>query len=340
MRLVALVESPEHVCCRYRLSAFGPGLEKAGHQLELRAWPNRWWSRLRLTRELRGADVVILQRKLLPLWQLYLLRLKAPRLVFDFDDAVFLRDSYSPKGLHSTRRLHRFTATVETVDLTVAGNKFLAEAASRWNTHGQVQVIPTCIDPTGYPLAEHRSSGREVELVWVGSSSTLQGLEVARPMLEEVGRRVPGAYLKLVCDRSIELKDLRVVFCPWSEEGEAAAIAAGDIGISWLPDDLWSRGKCGLKVLQYMAAGLPVVANPVGVQADLVRPGETGFLAQTPQEWVDSIVRLAADPDLRRRLGADGRRRVETDFAVTTGEMAWRNLLDKFQQSRPDQDAA
>jgi glycosyltransferase involved in cell wall biosynthesis len=340
MRLVALVESPNHVCCRYRLAAFGPGLEKAGHHLELRSWPKSCWSRLRLVRALREADVVILQRKLLPLWQLYLLRSKARRLVFDFDDAVFLRDSYSPKGLHSPRRLHRFMATVETADHTVAGNAFLAEAAGRWNTHGHVQVIPTCIDPTRYPMAEHRSSGREVVLVWVGSSSTLQGLEVARPIMEKVGQRVPGVHLKLVCDRSLEWSGIRVVFCPWSEEGETAAIASGDIGISWLPDDQWSRGKCGLKVLQYMAAGLPVVANPVGVQADLVRPGETGFLAQTPQEWAEAIACLAADPDLRRRLGAAGRRRVESDFAVATGEKAWRYLLDRFQKSRSGQDAA
>ncbi len=339
MRLVALVESPEHVCCRYRLAAFRPHLEAAGHRLDLRPWPKRWWSRLRLGRAVRDADVVILQRKLLPVWLLYLLRCAAPRLVFDFDDAVFLRDSYSPKGLHSAARLHRFMATVETADAVVAGNQFLADEAGRWVTAaGRVHVVPTCVEPARYSPARH--DGDRFELVWVGSSSTLRGLEAARPLLEEIGRGVPGARLKLVSDRFLRLAHLPVVECPWSEGGEAADIAAADVGVSWVPDDLWSRGKCGLKVLQYMAAGLPVVANPVGVQADLVRHGETGYLARTPAEWVEALRRLAADPDLRRRLGAAGRRRVEAEFSVAAGAGRWLTLLDGLRRPTSGKDAA
>ena len=132
MHVVALVESPEHVCCRYRVSAYRPHLEAAGHRLQLCPWPKRWWSRLRLAQALGDADLVLLQRRLLPLWMLYLVRCTARRLVFDFDDAIFLRDSYSPKGPHSAARLHRFMATVETADAVVAGNPYLAAEASRW----------------------------------------------------------------------------------------------------------------------------------------------------------------------------------------------------------------
>ena len=95
MHLTALVDSPEHVCCRYRVAAFRPFLERAGHTLELRPWPRTWWGRLCLPGELRHADAVLVQRRLLPFWQLALLRRAARALVFDFDDAVFLRDSYS-----------------------------------------------------------------------------------------------------------------------------------------------------------------------------------------------------------------------------------------------------
>jgi glycosyltransferase involved in cell wall biosynthesis len=336
---VALVESPDHVCCRYRIAAFRPYLEAAGHRLELRPWPKRWWSRLRLGRALHDADVVILQRKLLPVWLLYLLRCAAPRLIFDFDDAVFLRDSYSPKGLHSASRLHRFMATVETADAIVAGNSHLANEAVRWATASQrIHVIPTCVEPARYPTARHQGPG--VELVWVGSSSTLRGLEAVRPLLEEIGRGVRGARLKLVSDRFLHLDHLPVVECPWNESGEASAIAAADIGISWLPDDLWSRGKCGLKVLQYMAAGLPVVANPVGVQTDLVRPDETGLVAHTPAEWIEALRRLAADPDLRRRLGEAGRRRVEAEFSVAAGAARWLAVLNGLRKPTSAKDAA
>src|SRR3989442_3203906 len=123
----------------------------------------------------------------------------------------------------------------------------------------------------------------------------------------------------LICDRFVEFANLPLIPCRWSGEDEASDLAAADIGISWVPDDAWSRGKCGLKVLQYMAAGLPVVANPVGVQAEMVRHGESGFLASTRQEWVEAVTRLAHDADLRRRMGAAGQRRVEADFSVAAG---------------------
>lgn len=122
--------------------------------------------------------------------------------------------------------------------------------------------------------------------------------------------------MKVVSDVFPELAGVTVLQKTWSSQSEAEELAEADIGISWLPDDPWSRGKCGLKVLQFMAAGLPVVANPVGANCEMVIPGETGFLARTPAEWAESIQRLAADPALRARLGAAGRRRVEQEYSV------------------------
>src|SRR5262249_19880967 len=153
----------------------------------------------------------------------------------------------------------------------------------------QVVVVPTCVEPASYPVASHTSSA--VRLVWVGSSSTLQGLERFHHVLEAIGRDVPNVRLKLICDRFLELRHLPVDAVPWSEATEAAELADAEVGIGWVPDDPWSRGKCGLKVLQYHAACLPVIANPVGVQADFVRDGATGFLASTPEEWVSAVRR-------------------------------------------------
>jgi len=116
-------------------------------------------------------------------------------------------------------------------------------------------------------------------------------------------------------------------FRPWQQATETTELADADIGISWLPDDGWSAGKCGLKVLQYMAAGLPVVANPVGVQKNLVRHGETGFLVETPDEWEDAVRLLAADPELRRHMGQAGRRRVEEEYLVARGVAGWQHVL-------------
>jgi glycosyltransferase involved in cell wall biosynthesis len=358
VHLTALVDRPDHVCCRYRLAAFRPFLERAGCSLELVSLPRRWWGRLWLYRRLHGAAVV-LQRRLLPAWELERLRQSARLLLFDLDDAVFLRDSYAPRGLHSARRLQRFAAIVRACDAVIAGNGFLASNAARWAGPARVHVIPTCVDPSAYPLTPNPSPPRGegsrssplspwgrgvggeglsrqaddgVQLVWVGSSSTLRGLEAVRPMLEEVGRRTAGAHLKIICDRFLHFDGLPVVERRWDAATEAAEIAAADVGISWIPDDDWSRGKCGLKVLQYMAAGLPVVANAVGVHAEMIRHGETGFLADTAEEWVDAVGRLARDPDLRGRMGAAGRRLLEDRYSVASGARRWTALLDELRR--------
>ena len=122
--------------------------------------------------------------------------------------------------------------------------------------------------------------------------------------------------------------------CRWSEEGEARDLAGADVGISWVPDDPWSRGKCGLKVLQYLAAGLPVVANPVGVHTEMVRPGETGFLATTASEWRDAVARLCGDAALRRRMGEAGRALVESRYSVAAGARAWCKVIERLDDRR------
>jgi glycosyltransferase involved in cell wall biosynthesis len=334
VRLVALVEAEDHVCCRYRLAAFRPHLAAAGHTLDIRPLPRSWYGRLTLGRGLTHVDAVIIQRKLLPRVATALLRRRVRRLIFDFDDAVWLRDSYSPKGFEDAHRARRFRAIVTASDLVIAGNDYLAVEARRWVGADRVTVIPTCVDVARYP---NKNAGGTpalpgAQLVWVGSRSTLRGLERFAPTLSAIGQAVPGTRLKLVCDRFIDTPHLPVDQCVWNESTEPAELAAADVGIGWVPDDPWSRGKCGLKVLQYQAAGLPVVANPVGVQADFVRDGVTGFRATTTDEWVTAVRRLAEDADLRRRLGQAGRRQVEAGYSAAAGAARWVAALDQLRK--------
>ncbi|QEL14903.1 glycosyltransferase family 4 protein [Limnoglobus roseus] len=328
MRLVAVVESVDHVCSRYRLAAFQPFLAVAGHSLELRPLPRSPLARTFFFRELRTADAVILQRKLLPRWQLALLRRYAAKLVFDFDDAIWLRDSYSPKGTACRRRSRRFARTVAAADAVIAGNDFLAAEASRHTPSARVDVIPTSVDPDKYPPAAHTRSG-PVQLVWIGSSSTLQGLQRIRPLLEAVGKALPGTRLKLVCDRFLTFDHLPVDPVPWREATEARDIATADVGIAWVPDDDWSRGKCGLKVLQYQAAGLPVIANDVGVHPHLVGANRTGFLANTPEEWIAAVARLS-DPAVRANLGGAARRQLDEHYSVAASARKWLAALRRL----------
>src|SRR5262245_9039502 len=333
MRITALVKSLDHVCCRYRVSALRPYLEAAGHELTIRACRRGWFNEVRLPRNLSPTDLILVQRKLLTAGQITKLRRLARWLVFDLDDAVFLRDSYAARGPYSERRWSGFVRMMRNADAVVAGNGFLRDQAALWTPAQRVHVVRTSVEPRRYPLAEHTRCDAGVQLAWIGSASTLRGLERIRPMLDALGRRGPSRALRVICDRPLPLKSLRVEFCPWSEDSEAADLAHADIGISWLPDDLWSQGKCGLKVLQYMAAGLPVVANPVGVQASFVEPGGTGFWADSPESWLEAIGQLVSDAALRRRLGQAGRRRVEQDFHVERGAALWLDVLHRLESA-------
>lgn len=318
MNLLALVESPGHVCCRYRIRAFEKALEGAGWSLACVGLARGVLRRPLQLHRTAHYDAVILGRKLLPLWQLRILRRSAHHLVFDFDDAVMYRDSYDRRGIHCPDRQRRFEETVRASDTVIAGNDFLADCALRAGAAVErVRVIPTCVEPANYPMARHANSPGHVDLVWIGSSSTLQGLEESRAIWQRLAEAVPRLRLRVICDRFPHPFPLPVVPIAWQEQTEARELAAGQIGISWLPDDPWSRGKCGLKVLQYQAAGLPVVANPVGVHCEMIRGGETGFLATTPDEWVSAIRALASDAALRDQMGSAGRRQVETDYSLS-----------------------
>jgi hypothetical protein len=327
MKVLALTEGADHVCYRYRIEPFAGALAERGALLTAMPLATTTLGRLNQIRAAARADVVILQRKLLPIWQLQLLRRRAKRLIYDLDDALFHRDSYSRKQTESWTRLSRYWATVYAADLVLAGNRYLADRAERYTTPDRVALLPTCVAPSMYPLARHERQGDGVELVWIGQHSTLPSLYQAEPCLAAAAAAAPGLALRVICDRFPKLSALPVCAMQWTRGSEAANIAAADIGINWLPDDPWSQGKCGLKVLQYMSAGLPVVGNAVGMNREMIRHGETGYLASTPDEWSDAVRRLASSAALRKRMGAAARRWVEAEYGVDRWSARFADLV-------------
>ncbi|HWP59739.1 MAG TPA: glycosyltransferase family 4 protein [Candidatus Acidoferrales bacterium] len=324
MRVVGLVNGVSHPSCRYRLRAFEETLRNKGWELSLSALPHQWPARLPLLYRLGGSDVVLLQRRLLSRVELFILRRAARRLIYDFDDAVCYRSSNSLKGPYSRRRKSRFRATVQAADVVIAGNAFLATVAAACVSTDKVRMIPTCVDPAAYDaLLKERNSRSGAELVWIGSRSTLQAILQIRAHFAAVAGAAPEVRLKIISDVFPESLPIAVVRCPWSPDTEVQALTSADIGVSWLPDDLWSQGKCGLKILQYMAAGLPVVANPVGVHRQMIRHGRTGFLVETEAEWAEAVRCLASDARLRDAMGAAARQTVQREYSpqVWAGEL-------------------
>lgn len=294
---------------RYRALAYLPLLTQAGWSAQHQAAPRGWKAWRSTLAAARQATVVVLLRRTLHGAGRLLLRRAASRLIFDFDDAIFLNDRGQPAG----GRLRRFAALARRADRIWAGNAYLAEAARAWNP--QVSIMPTVMDLANYPAAQP-APDQPFTVVWVGSSATRRYLEELLPTLEQVAARVGRMHLKIIADFTLTAGDARLQVEPiaWSATTEGLELATSHVGLAPLPDDPWTRGKCGCKVLQYMAARLPVVSSPVGVNRDFVIPEQTGLLATTPEQWIAALLRLHADAPLRVRMGQAGRQCVAEHY--------------------------
>jgi len=141
-------------------------------------------------------------------------------------------------------------------------------------------------------------------------------MEKMKPVFEEVGKRHTDAELCIICDVFIDCKHIPVIKRIWSKKTEIADLQEMDIGLMPLANDLWSEGKCGLKILQYFGVGIPAVCTPVGVNKDVVKDGANGFYASSPEEWLDKISTLITAPALRREMGLKGRQMVLNGYTV------------------------
>jgi glycosyltransferase involved in cell wall biosynthesis len=237
---------------------------------------------------------------------------------FDFDDAIWREGDSSASASGAFSRLHFWGKTSVNCRIAAAatvGNNYLADYA-RQRTD-RVFVLPTTIDLSRYPVQPELSYQEPFVVCWTGSTSTLVHFEEARRPLERIAAQ-RKTVVKVICNKPPErpIVGAENVFIPWSEEGEAEEIGKCHVGIMPLPDHDYTRGKCGLKALQYMATGRPVVIAPVGMNVDLVQQGENGFLASTEEEWVDSLTQLAESRELRQQIGAAGRRTVEGQYSA------------------------
>ena len=276
--------------------------------------------RRRQLRDPAGFDLAYVYREAVPGRSDWCERRLATRLPFvlDFDDAIYL-PAVSPanaafawlKDPGKTERLCRLARRV------MVGNDTLAAWAAPRSA--AVAVVPSTIDTDVYVPAPRSAAGDGGLPVigWTGSATTVPYLEALGPALERVRRQRPFE-LRVIGGEPRLPPALAARAVPWRAETEVVDLQPLDVGLMPLGDDPWSRGKCGMKALQYMALGIPPVVSPVGVNATIVRPGENGLHATTEDEWVAALLRLLDDPALRARLGAEARRTVEAWYSVRT----------------------
>ena len=276
-------------------------------------------ARRRLQRELRELDgevrTIIVQSRvdLAPSLALERMATDSRRLIYDVDDAVWLSGrqtaGHSLSFLKGAARKVRWL--VERADHVIAGSEILAEHLGQ---HGDaITVVPSLVDPATYVVREHEQSSI-ITLGWIGSPTTARYLNHLTPVLERFAEQsTRPVRLVVVGGAAPYLHRVEVHERRWSPEAERQALAEMDIGLMPLQDTPWSRGKCAYKALQYMACGIPPLVSNVGVSAAVV--GDSGYAAGSDAQWLEGLYALAQDRDLRARLGAVGRRRIEQDFS-------------------------
>jgi glycosyltransferase involved in cell wall biosynthesis len=266
----------------------------------LRKTPDLWW----VEKEMWPFVPALAERGLLR---------RAPY-VLDLDDAIF--HNYDRHRLPVVRRLYgrKIDRLMAGAALVTAGNDYLAQrardAGARW-----VEVLPTVVDLVRYPETAGETAEDVLRIGWIGSPATVGYLrQIAEPLrLLSLKHRV---RLTVVGGGAIDLPGVEVEVRPWSEASEVADIRRFDIGVMPLTDSHWERGKCGYKLIQYMACSVPVVASAVGVNQRIVTDDFNGFLATDDAGWFQALDRLATDRAMRARLGAAGRARVASNYCV------------------------
>ncbi len=270
-------------------------------------------------------DLIWIEKEALPWTPTFfeILLLGGSPFVLDYDDALFHNYDLHRLGIVRTMLGDRLDKLMKKSVMVTCGNTYLASRAVAAGAPS-VEIVPTVIDLDRYPNHKPSSTisryGSKLEteplrIVWIGSPTTSQYLQLLGDALRKLA--VEHKFvLRIIGGGSVSISGVEVEEIDWSEDTEVENILNCDIGIMPLIDSPWERGKCGYKLIQYMACGLPVVASGVGVNSEIVRGGENGFLAATTEEWVDALSKLLQSSDLRFRMGTKGRQRVEQEYCL------------------------
>jgi len=261
-------------------------------------------------------DLLWIEKELLPwlpVWAETLLLNQGTPTVIDYDDAVFHRYDLHDAPLVRAFLGRRIDSVMRRATTVVVGNDYLAGRAHQAGAR-RIEYLPSVVDTNRYSVRE-KSVG-DFRIGWIGSPITVPYLGLIRDALQEAIQRT-GAHLVLIgAGDQDPLPGIPKEILPWSADSEVAHIQSLDIGIMPLTDGPFEQGKCGYKLVQYMACGLPVVASPVGVNSRIVEHGKTGFLASSSTEWLNSLVMLFEDASLRKDFGMAGRRKVEREYCL------------------------
>lgn len=347
MRVLFFTDGPESPGSRFRCLQFFPHFEARGIHCEARfaydahyndVFEQRWAKLYKLKGRLArvghllvdgDADVLFLHKTALALTGLpeWLRSFRKTPIIFDFDDAIYL----GPGGSADRRRRHAFERVVSVADRLIAGNRFLVDVAKQPQ---KTTLIPSVVDTDVYIPGTGKRSSDELIIGWMGTASNLPSLRVALPSLIKAIERLPRARLRIVSNAVVPeyVGHPKVEQWRWNEAGELRALQSFDIGLMPLEDIELTRGKCGFKMIQYMAVGVPVLASAVGANIDIFARSGAGALVAPGGDWGEELLRLI--PSGLEAMGRSGRAHAVEHFSVKSVVERYVTLFNELAEQR------
>ena len=263
----------------------------------------------------KNYDLVWIEYELfpsLPAWFEIILSQKVPYIV-DYDDAMFHRYDRHPNPIIKKLLGNKIDQVMASAALVTVGNTYLAQRAIESGAK-RVEILPTVIDLDRYPPPPTYSE-RALTIGWIGSPTTTKHLQTIESPLQTISQK-QDIQIVAIGANQIEMPGVNLKIVPWQDSTEVQELQQLDIGVMPLLDEPWNKGKCGFKLIQYMAAGVSCIASPVGVNTEIIEHGVNGFLASTPAEWISAFQTLIDNPDLRQQMGIAGRKKVEQEYCL------------------------
>jgi len=304
---------------------------KRGHYLQkIRGTFSGLFRRLLLLLKISEYTWVFMHREAIPfgppLYEWILGRLFNKRIIYDFDDAIWIpQKSPSNVNIDLLKNYNKIAKICGISKRVCVGNSYLSDYVRKYNP--EVHIIPTSINTqTHHCRIKNHVEDREVTIGWTGSHSTISFLDLVSPAIKKLESRYPLKFLVIADERpKLDLNSL--VYKDWSKETEVDDLFKIDIGLMPLPDTEWSKGKCGLKALQYMALGIPAVVSPIGVNAKIVQHKVDGFHCRTEEDWYYYIEKLILGPQLRNQMGRLARVKVNNNYSIQANAAKFLSLL-------------